>query len=165
MIYRCWYCPWSPSQGSVCQIPPWWSYSPFPFYPLGGSQKQATLHSPHSGGMWRELSVTSQWKHLYKLFGILQQRFAPSLLIYLYQYGHRDIYFMLWVIIPFVVYCCSVAQSCLTLQPHGLHHSRLPCPLLSPRVCSKSCLLSQWCHLTISSSATFFSFCLQFFPA
>ena len=48
MTYRCWYWPWSPSQGSVCQIPPWWSYSPFPFYPLEGSQKQATLHSPHS---------------------------------------------------------------------------------------------------------------------
>ena len=28
--------------------------------------------------------------------------------------------------------CCSVAQSCLTLQPHGLQHARLPCPSLSP---------------------------------
>ena len=63
----------------------------------------------------RELSSTSQWKHLYKLFGILLQRFAPSLLIYLYQYGLRDIYFILWVIIPFVVCCCSVAESCPTL--------------------------------------------------
>ena len=25
--------------------------------------------------------------------------------------------------------------------PHGLQHARLPCPSLSPRVCSKSCLL------------------------
>ena len=24
--------------------------------------------------------------------------------------------------------CCSVAKSCLTLQPHGLQHPRLPCP-------------------------------------
>ena len=62
-------------------------------------------------------------------------------------------------------YCCSVAQSCQTLQPHGLQHSRLPCPSLSPRVCSNSCPLSQWCYLTISSSATLFSFCLQSFPA
>ena len=30
--------------------------------------------------------------------------------------------------------------------------------------CSNSCLLSQWCYLTISSSATLFS-CLQSFPA
>ena len=31
---------------------------------------------------------------------------------------------------------CWVAQSCLTLQPHGLQHTRLPCPSLSPRVMS-----------------------------
>ena len=36
---------------------------------------------------------------------------------------------------------------------------------ISPRVCSNSCLLSQWCCLTISTSATLFSFCLQSFPA
>ena len=46
---------------------------------------------------------------------------------------------------------CSVIQSCLTLQPHGLQHVRLPCPSLSPRACSNSCLLSQWCHPTVSS--------------
>ena len=38
--------------------------------------------------------------------------------------------------------CCSVAKSCPTLRPHGLQHARLPCPSLSPRVCSHSCLLS-----------------------
>ena len=32
-------------------------------------------------------------------------------------------------------------------------------------VCSDSCPLSQWCHLTISSSAAPFSFCPQSFPA
>jgi len=41
----------------------------------------------------------------------------------------------------------------------------LPFPSLSPGVCSNSWLLSQWCHLTISSSAALFSFCLQSFPA
>ena len=41
------------------------------------------------------------------------------------------------------------------LQPHGLQHSRLPCPSLSPRVCSHSCPLSRWCHPTISSSGQF----------
>ena len=30
----------------------------------------------------------------------------------------------------------SVAQSCLTLRPHGLQHTRPPCPLPTPRVCS-----------------------------
>ena len=63
--------------------------------------------------------------------------------------------------------CCgSVAKSCLTLcDPHGPQHTRLPCPSLSPGVCSNSCPLSQWCHPTISSSATFFSSCPQSFPA
>ena len=46
-----------------------------------------------------------------------------------------------------------------------LQHARLPCPPLSPRVCSSSCPLSRWCYLTISSSAAPFSFCLQSFPA
>ena len=36
---------------------------------------------------------------------------------------------------------------------------------LSPRVCSNSCPLSQWCYLTMPSSAVPFFFCLQFFPA
>ena len=34
-----------------------------------------------------------------------------------------------------------------TLWPHGLQHTRLPCPPLSPRVCSNSCPLSWWCYL------------------
>ena len=33
------------------------------------------------------------------------------------------------------LYCCSVSQSCLTLQPHKLQGASLPCPPLSPRVC------------------------------
>ena len=46
--------------------------------------------------------------------------------------------------------CCSVTKSCLTvsLQPHGLHHARLPCPSLSLRACSNSYPLSHWCHPT-----------------
>jgi len=38
-----------------------------------------------------------------------------------------------------------------SLRPRGLQHTRLPCPP-SPRACSNSCALSQWCHPTISSS-------------
>ena len=41
----------------------------------------------------------------------------------------------------------------------------LPCPSLSPRVCSDPCPLSQWCYPTISSSATSLFFCLRSFPA
>ena len=33
----------------------------------------------------------------------------------------------------------SVAQSCPTLRPHGLQHTRPPCPSPTPRACSNSC--------------------------
>ena len=48
----------------------------------------------------------------------------------------------------------SITPSCPTLCEwlHGLQHARLPCPSLSPRVCSSSCPLDWWCHLIISSS-------------
>ena len=59
----------------------------------------------------------------------------------------------------------SVAQSCLTLWPHGLQHARLPCPLPILGVYSNSCPLSRWCHPTISSSVIPFSSWLQSFPA
>ena len=52
-----------------------------------------------------------------------------------------------------------------SLWPHGLQHARPPCPSPTPGVYSKSCLLSQWCHPTISSSIVPFSSCLQSFPA
>ena len=48
-----------------------------------------------------------------------------------------------------------------SLWPHRLQYARPPCPSLSPRVHPSSCPLNWWCHPTISSSATLFSFCLQ----
>ena len=52
-----------------------------------------------------------------------------------------------------------------SLWPHGLQHTRLPCPSPTPRACSNSCPLSRWCHPTISSSVIPCSSCLQSFPA
>ena len=52
-----------------------------------------------------------------------------------------------------------------SLRLHGLQNARLPCPSVSPGVCSNSCPLSWCCYLTISSSAAHFSFCLQCFPS
>ena len=49
-------------------------------------------------------------------------------------------------------------------ETHGLQHTRVPCPLLSPRVCSDLCPLNWWYYLTISSSVTLFS-CPPSFPA
>ena len=59
--------------------------------------------------------------------------------------------------------CCSVAQSWLTLWPHGLQHTRPPCPSPPPRVCPNSCSLHGWCRPDISSSVTPFSYCLCHF--
>ena len=52
-----------------------------------------------------------------------------------------------------------------SLRPHGLQHTRPPCPSPTPGVYSNSCPLSQWCHPTISSSVIPFSSHLQSFPA
>ena len=49
--------------------------------------------------------------------------------------------------------------------PHGLQHTRLPCPSPTSGAYSNSCPLCRWCHPTISSSILPFSSCLQFFPA
>ena len=57
---------------------------------------------------------------------------------------------------------CSVMSN--SLQPHGLQHTRLPCPSSTPGVYSSSCPSSRWCHPTISSSVIPFSPCLQSFP-
>ena len=59
----------------------------------------------------------------------------------------------------------SVAQSCLTLRPHELQHSRPPCPSPAPGVHSNSCPSSGWCHSAISSSAAPFISCPQSLPA
>ena len=51
-----------------------------------------------------------------------------------------------------------------SLPPHGLQHTRPPCPSPTPRLYSNSCPLSRWCHPTISSSVVPFSSCLHSFP-
>ena len=47
----------------------------------------------------------------------------------------------LWVLLLF--FSGSVVSN--SLQLHGLQDTRLPCPSLSPGVCSNLCLLSRWC--------------------
>ena len=60
----------------------------------------------------------------------------------------------------------TISQSLLKLMSiESVMTSRLLCPSPSPRACSNSCLLSQWCHSTISSSVIPFSSCLQSSPA
>ena len=62
-----------------------------------------------------------------------------------------------------VQFCHSVVSD--SLQPHGLLHSRSPCPSPTPRVYSDSSPLSQWWPPIISSCFIPFSSRLQSFPA
>ena len=69
------------------------------------------------------------------------------------------------IFIYYIFCCCSVAQLCLTLRPHGLQHARLPCPSPTPGGCSSSCPSSQWCHPAISYSAAPLLFLPSIFPS
>ena len=71
--------------------------------------------------------------------------------------------FNLVVPISSVQFSCSVVSD--SLWPHGLQHTRPPCPSPTPRIYPNFCPLSQWCHPTISSSVIPFSSCLQSFLA
>ena len=61
--------------------------------------------------------------------------------------------------------CCSVAKSCLTFCDPWTTAHQASLSFTTHRVCLNSCLLSGWCHPTISSSVIPFSSCLQSFPA
>ena len=52
-----------------------------------------------------------------------------------------------------------------SLRPNEAQHARPPCPSPIPRLYRNSCPLSQWCHLTISSSVVPFFSCPQSLPA
>ena len=62
-----------------------------------------------------------------------------------------------------VQFSCSVVSD--SLQPHEPQHARPPCPSPIPGVHPNPCLLSQWCHPTMSSCVIPFFSCLQSFPA
>ena len=62
-----------------------------------------------------------------------------------------------------LLFSCWVMSNHLWL--HGRQCSRPPCPSLPAGVCPSSCPLNWWCLPAVPSSVTFFSFCLQFFPA
>ena len=78
------------------------------------------------------------------------------------RFTETKIYRTSWVISS-VQFIRSVVSD--FFWPHGLQHTRPPCPSPTPRACSNSCPSSWWCHLTISSSVFPFFTCLQSFPA
>ena len=113
-----------------------------------------------------ELSVLFSWSFcLYKY----QYKYHTALMIWVNIFNDIG-YFLLFAIFRFITYggcCCSVAQSYPTLcDPMDCSMPGLPViDHLSPRACSNSRPMSQWCHPTILSSVIPFSSCLQSFPA
>ena len=72
----------------------------------------------------------------------------------------RQSLFVALLLLP--LFSCQVMFN--SLWPHGLQHTRPPCPSPSPGVFPSSHPLNWWCHPTISSSVTPFSSCPQSFP-
>ena len=100
---------------------------------------------------WSRLTLTlcdsMDWRLLgSSLHGILQEEYWNE-----------------WPFPLLLLFGCLVVSD--SLWPHGLQHSRSPCPSPFPRVCSNSCPLSRWCHPTISSSVVPFSFSPQSFQS
>ena len=126
--------------GAQCLTPPW--------IPLEGNWRSATAAG--QGSVSREaddnccccsVSGKCSWQ-------------AP---IYSWQLrcGFEEKHSRVWAISegesnPRVV--CSYFVVVHSLWPRGRQHTRLLCPLPSPRVCSNSHPSSWWCHPTISSS-------------
>ena len=70
-----------------------------------------------------------------------------------------------WTLVPLSSVQFSHLVVSNSLWPHGLQHTRPPCPSPAFGVYSNSCPSSRWCHPTISSSVIPFSSYLQSFPA
>ena len=83
-------------------------------------------------------------------------------------HGILQVRILEWVVISFSrgssLSQFSHSVVCNSLWPHGLQHTRPPCPSSVPGAYSNSCPSHQWCHPTISSSVIPFSH-LQSFPA
>ena len=110
----------------------------------------------------RSHTINPDWHHFQKILHNLEQ----LQLLFTDVLAHipwRNWYFVASSSFSSVQFSISVMSD--SLWPHGLYHSRLPCPSPTLRVYSNSCPLSQWCHPIISSTVIPFSFCIQSFPA
>ena len=86
---------------------------------------------------------------------------APATLI------RRTMLSILWYFLhmPPVACCCSVAKSCPTPSTPWTAGRQASLSFTMSWSFPGSCPLHHWCHPTVASSATLFSFCLQSFPA
>ena len=90
-------------------------------------------------------------------------RWKPQRVNLIFFTFHLELWAIKTNLYLFLLFSCSVMSN--YLWPHGLQHSRIPCPSPSPGVCSRSFPLSQWWKPTISSSVIPFYSCPQSFPA
>ena len=90
------------------------------------------------------------------MIGQLNNKIYKYLQILIYMYKYINVNY---------VYISQFSHTVVSnsLQPHGLQHTRLPCPSPTPRAYSDSCPSSRWCHTTSSSSVAPFSSPLQSF--
>ena len=117
-------------------------------------EAQRNSHWPWIPKFKNQLGHTNTHIHTHKM---CVQGHIPTYLPWSLAKGAFNIF------LPTVQFSCSGMSDSLWL--HGLQHTRLSCPSPTPRACSNSCLLSWWCHPTISSSVVPFPSCLQSFPA
>ena len=124
----------------------------------GNPLQCSSLENPRDGGAWwaAVYGVAQNWTQL-KWLSSSSSTIKNNLL---FQVSNNPAHFM------FNTSSVQFSRSVLSdsLWPHGLQHTRPPCPSPIPWVYSNSCPSSQWCHPIILSSVIPFS-CLQVFPA
>ena len=105
----------------------------------------------------KDLDFGKRWNFLFLMYMCVRKRERD--VIHIAYFSRKSF----TLTISSVQFSCSVMSD--SFRPHGLQHTRPPCPSLTPGVYPNPCPSSQWCHPTISSSVVPFSSCLQSFPA
>ena len=121
----------------------------------GNPLQYSCLENPMDGGAWWAMGlqrVRYDWATSLSFLSFLSAFIYVSFLQRTFRAQLHSVQFS-----------CSVVPD--SLRPHGLQHTRPPCPSPTPRIHPNPCPLSQWCHPTISSSVVPFSSHLQSFLA
>ena len=103
---------------------------------------QRTIFAKQSGEMTPRITYLGRRMRLTNCFTFVRV-WEPLMR----ECGH--LYRPLWNVVSVQ---CSRSVLSDSLRPHGLQHTRPPCLSPTPGVYSNSCLLSPWCHPTISPS-------------
>ena len=98
-------------------------------------------------------SASNKFPKLFSGFMTINLCKASEFCFNIYHY-HIAVISSLCTFLLLLFSCSAVSES---LWPHGLQHSRLPCPSPFSGAFSNTCPLSWWCHPTILSSVVPFS--------